>query len=54
MGTGQSADSGGLAQVTETANFDFRNDGTREWGKALKLEGQRGSFENINKSTPGV
>ena len=35
MGTGQSAESGGKPRITETANFDFRNDevGRSRWGE---------------------
>ena len=54
MGNRQSSDNGGQTQVTETANFDFRNDRRRELGEVLKLDCQRGSFENNSKSFPGV
>ena len=35
MGTGQSTESGGKPRITETANFDFRNDevGRSRWGE---------------------
>ena len=35
MGTGQSTESGGKPRITETANFDFRNEevGRSGWGE---------------------
>ena len=35
MGTGQSTESGGKPRITETANFDFRNEevGRSRWGE---------------------
>ena len=56
MGAGQSTESGGRTQITETANFDFRDELQRrpEWEAASKSNGQSGSCNHNNKSGPQV
>ena len=56
MGAGQSTESGGRAQITETANFDFRDELQRRpvWGAASKPNGQSGSCHHNNNSGPKV
>ena len=48
MGAGSSTESGGRTQITETADFDFRDElkCLQRWGEALKTGDQSGSCQD--------